>query len=149
MSSTNYFKFLIFALLIAVFPSCSVEYKLADDFAKNKNKGAVLVLAPETVFTSNLKDSLIIKHPYLSYSQKDTLLQMSNIYLKYIDEKIFVDNSLSFLKDELTKMGFQVYDENSFDQFSYSAFARGYDRSACSFREYVACRRRTDVRGDR
>lgn len=117
MSSTNYLKYLIFALLIAVLSSCSVEYKLADDFAKNKNKGAVLVLAPETVFTSNLKDSLIIKHPYLSQSQKDTLLQMSNFYLKYIDERNFVDNSLSFLKDELTKMGFQVYDENSFDQF--------------------------------
>lgn len=117
MSSTNQIKFLIFALLIAVLVSCSVEYKFASKFAFKKNKGAVLVLAPDVIFKTNLKDSLIINHRFLSQSQKDSLLSVSDFYLQYIDEKIFVDNSLSFLKDELNKMGFQVFDEKTFDQF--------------------------------
>ncbi len=117
MSSTNYLKYLIFALLIAVLSSCSVEYKLASKFAISKNKGAVLVLAPDVIFKSNLKDSLIINHRFLTQNQKDSLLKISDFYLQYINERVFVDNSLNYLKDELIKMGFQVFDENSFDQF--------------------------------
>lgn len=117
MDSKLFIKISIFVLLIAIFYSCSVESKFANNFVQKKNKGAVLVLSPDNVFKSNLKDSIIIKHHLLSQAQKDSLLQISNFYLKFIDERIFVDNSLSYLKDELIQMGFQVYDEKSMDQF--------------------------------
>jgi len=117
MSSSPFFKISFFAFIIAIFYSCTVEQKFASSFVSKMNKGAVLVLAPDLIYKTNLKENSIIQNDSLSYFQKDSLLQLSDLYLQYIDEKNFVDISLDYLKDELIRMGFQVYDENSLDQF--------------------------------
>jgi len=117
MSSTPFFKISIFAFIIAIFYSCTVEQKFASSFVSKKNKGAVLVITPDLIYKTNLKKNSIIQNDSLSQFQKDSLLQLSDLFLQYIDEKNFVDISLDYMKDELIGMGFQVYDENSIDQF--------------------------------
>lgn len=106
-----------FVLIVALLISCTVEHKLAGKFIAKTNKKAVLVVSPDIIYKTNLKDSLIIQHKKLSQSQKDSLLQISNLYLQFINEVNFVDIMLDHLKDGLTGMGFRVYDENTLDQF--------------------------------
>lgn len=104
-------------MLFAILSSCSLEYKIANSFVSQKNKATVLVLSPDLIYKTNLNDSLKSVSKFLNQQEINLLLIENSLFLKHLNEKNFVDISLDYLKDELILMGFQVYDENSFDQF--------------------------------
>ncbi len=100
-----------------MFTSCTVGYDLANQFANKPHKGAVLVLSPDIVFKTNLKDTISEKYPGLSQEKIDDLLISQSLFLKFLNEQRIADLAVSHLKDELLKSGFEVYDESSTEEF--------------------------------
>ncbi len=105
MSHTSIQKLLVFSSVLIFLAACSVERKIANTFVSNKNKGAVLVLSPDAIFQLNNYDSI-------NPNNID-----STFFLKKIDKYALIGLSLEHLKDELKKMGFNVYDETTLAQF--------------------------------
>lgn len=105
MSRNSFHKLVIFSACIILLAACSVERKIAKAFVAKPTKGAVLVLSPETIYRINLKDTV-------NPGNMD-----STIYLNKINEYALIGISLTNLKNELIKLGFDVYDDSSLDEY--------------------------------
>ena len=117
MSYTAIVKPTFYVLIFSLLMSCSLEQKIAMKFVTKENKGAVLVLPPDIVYKTNLKDSLVKANESLNQIEIDSILLDNSLFIKHLNEDAIISLSLDQLKNELSKIGFAVYDENSVDQF--------------------------------
>lgn len=118
-------KYLIISVLIAIayfmMQSCSVERKLARSFVDNNSKGAILLMYPDFLYKNNLRDVSDKNIKKLEENKRDSVLLTKSLFLKYIDDEIFLNKYYLALKDELQKMGFIIFEESATDTFLLSA----------------------------
>lgn len=94
MNQNLFKKVLIFLVAIFLLIACSVEHKIAKSFVLKKDKGAVIILSPDAVFKTNLKDTI---------AGSDTITTQ---FLQKIDEYALIGLSLLHLKKGTKKYWF-------------------------------------------
>lgn len=102
-----------------ILQACSIERKLAKNFLNNKNKGTVLLMYPNYLYKSNLRDANNKKENLDNYVL-DSLAIQKSLFLKFITNDIFLNKYYIALKEELEKAGFKIYEESETDVFLLS-----------------------------
>ena len=107
----------VFLLILMMAVSCSVEKKMAMEFVQADNNRNILVFSTDEVFKVNQKreilDSLGIHDPTL----EDSVLFANSLYLKYVNDSLFLANYILGYVEELKKLGFKVFDEDQTLEF--------------------------------
>jgi hypothetical protein len=105
-------------LILLVFAaSCSMERKLAQGFISNPPPVSIQLFSPETLFKYNHKGELIPGFDSLNASQQDSALFADSRYIQFIDDSTYLDKYVNAFIDELRRIGFKVFVEQSLDTF--------------------------------
>lgn len=100
--------FPILALLLT-FSSCSIERKLANEFIRKIDSISVLLIPPDFVFKSNLKNYQIDGFDKLSSDEQQQILYDSSMYLQYISDTFLISRFFSSMETTLRKYGIYTY----------------------------------------
>ncbi|MEN8225526.1 MAG: hypothetical protein ABFS05_09225 [Bacteroidota bacterium] len=103
---------IILILLPALF-SCTIEKKFAREFIRNDTTRTALVIPPDYLYKTSLKDYEIENADELDEWVLDSLLYEKSIFLKYIVDSLFLANYYHNYCEELAQLGFRVYDQDS------------------------------------
>ena len=124
------------ALLILI--SCSPVRKVAKTYVEDTPGLTLLVLKPAFVYKTSLKDYEIEGADTLSESELDSVLYYNSLFLKEIDDSVFIERHVRGYVQELRKLGFEVYRDQEFDTFM-SLGKEGYiiNLAQISLEEYV------------
>lgn len=118
MQAKNIYIWMFMLLLIVILSvSCSVERKFAKEYIANDSSRAVLVIPPDYIFKTSLKDWEIDSADVLDDWTLDSLLWEKSLFLKYIDDSLFLDYYISNYIGEMEALGFKVYGEDSLLSF--------------------------------
>ncbi len=105
------------ACLTGLLFSCNPERKLAKAFVENNRSRSVVVLFPDFIFKTNQKTFILDSLNITDKTQSDSVLLANSLYLKDINDSLFLANfSLGFEK-ELSAFGFTVFEENGMVEF--------------------------------
>jgi len=105
---------------ILILSSCSLEKNIAKEFLKKQQKGTIVLVEPEFIYKINLRDTADKDLQNFTKEEKDSLLLEKSIFLKYVDNQIFIDKYYITLKEELVKRGFYIIDKkDSLDRFTF------------------------------
>jgi hypothetical protein len=108
----------LFAVVILInLSSCSIEKKFAREFIKNDTSRLVLVIPPDLLFKTSLKDYELDNADSLDEWELDSLLYENSIFLKYVVDSVFLSNYYTKYSSELEALGFKVYNEDSLLSF--------------------------------
>jgi hypothetical protein len=117
-ANLNIFPILVVTAVLALsFQACSTERKTAVAYTKKANTISLLVLKPEHLFKINQKLYLLDSLEPVPKDQEAQLLLDSSLFLRYLDDSLFIAQYMSGYKSELVKFGFRVYDESNMEQF--------------------------------
>lgn len=107
----------LFVSLLLFISSCSTERKIAKEYIANDSTRTVLVIPPDYVFKTSLKDWEIDSADELDSWTLDSLLLEKSLYLKYLSDSLFLDYYMSNYNAEMSELGFKVYGEDSLLSF--------------------------------
>lgn len=107
------FVFLSIFLLL----SCSPEKKLAREFLKNHDQVAVAVLSTDYLFKTNLIAPEIKNFRTLNEKQQDSLLLATSIFLKEIDDTLFLRTYFKAFLTTLENFNIKVYAADQIAEF--------------------------------
>lgn len=93
------------------------EKKLARDFISMPEKINIQIISPSIVYKFNHKGEKIKGFRKLDESEQDSALFASSQYVQYVDDSIYLEKYVNSFIDELRKLGFGVYVDNSMDTF--------------------------------
>lgn len=110
-------NFLLFLLLITTLISCSLERKIAKNYVKTKDEKAVLLFFPKELFKANLKVYPAYKNDSLQVPNHDSFLMDSSLFLKYINDSLFLAKCEQNMIKELGAYGIKVYGFDQVDEF--------------------------------
>ncbi len=118
---------------LIIITSCSLERKIALDYANKKNKGAVLIIAPDFIYKDAVEDYFInkddtiphyevrenqVKHLNIQDSLKlDSVLLKNALYLNYVKDKPYLDTCFLYFRKRLESFGYNVYTYDQLDDF--------------------------------
>ncbi len=114
---------LCFLLLLLV--SCTLENRMARDFIKEQKTFPIIVLKPNYLFKTNLKDDSLKNSKFLPETIKDSILLAESTFLKDVKDTVFLFFYFNNLTEELKAFGLKVYidsssiDLNNYDTLSY------------------------------
>lgn len=109
--------FLLSLLYLLIFNSCTIEKKIAKQYLKIRPDTDILIMSPDFVYKSNLKEGEIKNIGSLNDYVKDSLLFNNSLYLQHISDSVLLDRYFSSLIAELTDYGLNVYTEANIDSF--------------------------------
>jgi len=104
-------------VVLLILSSCSVEKKIAKEYIANDSTRSVLVIPPEYIFKKSLKEWEIDSAKQLDTWTLDSLLWENSLFLKYIDDSIFLDYYMRNYLLEMEAFGFKVFEEDSLLSF--------------------------------
>lgn len=104
-------------LILSGLASCSLERKVAREYIEKDHSRSLLVIPPSFIFKVSLKEWQLDSAEMLADSEIDSLLFENSLYLKYIDDSIFLDYYISNYIAEMEGYGFEVYVEDSLSAF--------------------------------
>ncbi len=107
----------LFVSLLIFISSCSLERKIAREYIANDSTRSVLVIPPDYVYKNSLKAWEIDSAKDIDSQTLDSLLWEKSLFLKYIDDSVFLDYYMSNYVTELEHLGFTVYGEDSLMAF--------------------------------
>ncbi len=96
------------------------ERKLAREFIASPQKINIQVFAPEAILKYNHKGEKIKGFNIMTDAQQDSALYASSQFIGLVDDSAYLERYVNLFIDELRKLGFEVYLENSVDTFLYS-----------------------------
>lgn len=105
------------AILIVAAVSCSLEKKLAIEFASSAKTKNILVLAPGHLFKTNLKTYIMDSLGIADDESKDSLLLLHSEYLSDLNDSLFIANYMFGYTNALGKFGFRVFGQDRTEQF--------------------------------
>jgi len=109
---------LVIVLTAGFFYGCNPEKKLAKKFVYQPGKKSALVFSPEYIYKVNQKTWLLDSLPdNLTEEQKDSLLWERSVYIKNIDDSIFLKKFTRGFFYQLAKYGFDVYGQDAIELF--------------------------------
>ncbi len=100
--------FIIHCVLLIAFIKCTTENKLAKEFIKTRRSIDVIVLKPEFLIKTNLKEDSIQQLTTLTQAQKDSIGIIKSIFLKNVNDSALINNYYQAIVDELKEFGFNV-----------------------------------------
>lgn len=104
-------------LLSTILISCSLERKIAKNYVKAKEKKSVLLFFPSELFKTNLKTYQALTDDSLQQLNHDSFLMDSSLFLKYINDSLFMAKCWQSMVNELGAHGFIVYGSDQIDEF--------------------------------
>lgn len=105
----------LFLLAIILLTGCSVEQKLARSYVTTGKPIEFLLLRPTVILKYNLKDFEIPGIDSLVGFVKDSTLLANSLFLKKINDSVFIDQFTAGFVKELESYGARVMLENSID----------------------------------
>jgi len=108
---------MLFTLIAVMTSSCSVEKKIAREYIKNDSTRTVLVIPPDYIFKKSLKEWQLDSLDDLDELARDSLLLERSMFLKNINDSLFLYHYLANYVTELQMLGFDVYGEDSLMSF--------------------------------
>ena len=103
-------------LVIILLPwlfSCSVERRIAKEYIANDTIRTALVIPPDYLFKTSLKAYEYEDADTLSDYELDSALYASSLYLQFIDDSVFIEAYYTSYCNELARLGFILYEEDS------------------------------------
>ncbi len=113
----NYFRISLLLLIGFFLISCSMARKIARSFVSNKEERSVLIFFPKKLFKSNLETYLIIQEDSLQSINEDSILIAKSVFLKHIDDSLFISKCKQSMVKELNALGITVYEYEQIDKF--------------------------------
>jgi len=113
----TYQTLFLLTFVILLISSCSPERKIAKEYIANDSTRSVLVIQPEYIYKTSLKDWEIDSAKQLDEQTLDSLLWENSLYLKYLDDSLFLNYYLGNYLAEMEAFGFRVYGEDSLMSF--------------------------------
>jgi hypothetical protein len=110
----NWSSYLI-AMAIFLLTGCSVEQKLARSFVDTAKPKEYLLLRPAIILKYNLKTFELPGADTIEGYRKDSALLANSLFLKDINDSLFIDSFTSGLVEKLESYGATVVLENSID----------------------------------
>lgn len=118
---TDVFRKIVFSLfiiaLIMLMISCSMEYKLAREYVKTWQDRSILVIPPDYLFKTSLKEWQVDSLEDITDWETDSILFENSLYLKHIDDSVVLDYYTSNFITEMKEYGFKVYGKDSLMAF--------------------------------
>jgi hypothetical protein len=96
-------------LLLAFLSSCTVEKKLGKEFLAQAPEINIELIAPDILFKYNHKGEKIRGFDSLTGPQQDSALYANSLFIRNIDDSIFLDRYVNSFIDELRAIGFKVF----------------------------------------
>ena len=113
MKGNSYMKkatsYLLFVTLMFLLSSCLPEKKLAQDFLNERPSFSLLIFPSDFIYKFNHKGEEIDGFDTLTESQQDSALFASSLFMRRIDDSIFLERYTNNFIDECRKLGFKVY----------------------------------------
>ena len=103
--------------ILLILSSCSIERKIAKEYIANDSTRSILVIQPEYVFKTSLKEWEIDSAEKFDNRTLDSMLWENSLYLKYISDSLFMDYYIGNYNTEMSEFGFKVYNEDSLLSF--------------------------------
>ncbi len=103
--------------LLLLLSGCMPERKLAVSFIENDTALAFLVIKPDFLYKTNLKEYEINGYDSLSDWQKDSLLMDKSLFLKNINDSILISGFTENFTKGLQSYGIKVYPSSLTDTF--------------------------------
>jgi hypothetical protein len=94
-----------------------VEERMASSFVMANNTRSILVFPAEFVFKVNQKKEILDSLNITDESKFDSVLYVHSDYLKHLNDSLFLANYTLGYKQEMTALGFRVYDQNQTQDF--------------------------------
>ncbi len=131
-------KTLVILTTLLILISCSPVRKVAKTYVEDMPGLTLLVLKPAFVYKTSLKNYEIEGADTLSESEMDSVLYYNSLFLKEIDDSVFIERYVRGYVQELRKLGFEVYRDQEFDTFM-SLGKEGYiiNLAQIALEEYV------------
>ncbi len=107
---------LIVIMLFAML-SCSIERKLANEFIQKADSISVLLIPPDFVFKTNLKNYQIGGFDKLGSAEQQQILYDSSIFLKNISDTFLISRFFSSMETTLRKFGIYTYSQDEIVEF--------------------------------
>jgi hypothetical protein len=104
-------------MLMLIAASCSLERKLAYEFVGRKDSVSVLLIPPDYLFKTNLKNWKIENPDQLSQEALQRSLIDSSLFLKDIENEQFIEDFMVALENSLQQHGFKVYPPSRIPEF--------------------------------
>ena len=117
MQLKNTYLIIVLLVVLLLFYSCSTERRIAKEYIANDSTRSVLVIKPEYIFKTSLKEWEIDSADQLDEPTLDSLLWERSLYLKFINDSVFLDYYLGNYLAEMEACGFRVYREDSLIEF--------------------------------
>ena len=108
---------ILITLLTALTSSCSIEKKIAKEYIRDDSTRTVLVIPPDYIFKKSLKEWQVDSAEALDDWTRDSLLLAKSMFLKDIDDSLFLYHYLGNYVAELQNLGFTVYGQDSLLSF--------------------------------
>ena len=114
----SYFTlFIVHCSLFIVVCSCSLENKVARDFANKHSNIKVYVFKPAYLFKVNIKEDSIANIDNLPQEKKDSITIVNSIFLKNINDSLLISKYYNSLVDELKLYGVKVLTDSSNEKY--------------------------------
>ena len=97
--------------------SCSAEHRIAKEYIANDSIRSALVIQPDYLFKSSLKDYQFEGADTLHDYELDSLLYEASSFIRLIDDSVFIRAYYESYCSELTELGFTLYPEDSLVSF--------------------------------
>ena len=108
---------ILFVLLVVGLSSCTIEQNIARKFKKDPGGVTVMLLFPDFIYKNNLKEEKLNLPDSMNENMKDSILFESSLYLKEINDSLFLKNYYNALSNELKLYGVSVFEESAMDSF--------------------------------
>jgi len=104
-------------VLLLFMMGCSPYKRVAKEYVEAPPGHTFLILKPEFLYKDNLKDYQIVNKDSLKEEEIDSILFFSSIYLKGIEDRVFIDTLVGNLEKNLERFGFNIYAEDQMEEF--------------------------------
>jgi hypothetical protein len=98
---------------IIALSSCNFEKKFAREFIKNDSTRTAMVIPPDYLFKTSLKQDEAEEYSNYNWDQIDSLLYENSLFLRNISDSVFIENYYSAFCTELEHFGYTVYNPDS------------------------------------
>ena len=118
MKTSFRISFLLWTGFLLLFiAGCSPYKKVAKDYVESPPGHTFLILKPDFLYKDNLKEYQIGNKDSLTEAEMDSILFFSSIYLKEIEDRVFIDTLVENVEKNLERFGFNIYAEDQMEEF--------------------------------
>ncbi|MGB4654658.1 MAG: hypothetical protein WBH98_04410 [Bacteroidales bacterium] len=116
MYNKKTFKLAIVVIVLLITYSCSVEYKVAREFVKNRSQVDILLMVDPFVDMYNQTIEIDSTIYYTDY-QLDSIAWYNSKIVQFVDKDRFIDAYKNKLISELKRYGVRVIEEDSINSY--------------------------------